>query len=70
MLQCCLTVYSNHVLGPAIAINSISVTSSFCCTGSEDGFLRLWPLDFSAVFLEAGRLLSPPGHELHLSVQD
>ncbi|XP_036937577.1 WD repeat-containing protein 90 isoform X1 [Acanthopagrus latus] len=39
--------------GPGIAINSISVSSSFCCTGSEDGFLRLWPLDFSAVFLEA-----------------
>ncbi|KAM9336626.1 WD repeat-containing protein 90 [Symphorus nematophorus] len=39
--------------GPAISINSISVSSSFCCTGSEDGFLRLWPLDFSAVFLEA-----------------
>ncbi|XP_026206822.1 WD repeat-containing protein 90 isoform X2 [Anabas testudineus] len=39
--------------GPGIAINSISVTSSFCATGSEDGFLRLWPLDFSAVFLEA-----------------
>lgn len=41
--------------GPVIAINSISVTSSFCATGSEDGYLRLWPLDFSAVFLEAGR---------------
>uniref|UniRef100_A0A3B4T934 WD repeat domain 90 n=1 Tax=Seriola dumerili TaxID=41447 RepID=A0A3B4T934_SERDU len=42
--------------GPGIAINSISVSSSFCATGSEDGFLRLWPLDFSAVFLEAGSL--------------
>ncbi|XP_040923164.1 WD repeat-containing protein 90 [Toxotes jaculatrix] len=39
--------------GPGIPINSISVSSSFCATGSEDGFLRLWPLDFSAVFLEA-----------------
>ncbi|CAK6964162.1 WD repeat-containing protein 90 [Scomber scombrus] len=38
---------------PGIAINSISVSSSFCATGSEDGFLRLWPLDFSSVFLEA-----------------
>ncbi|CAG04359.1 unnamed protein product, partial [Tetraodon nigroviridis] len=37
-----------------IAINSISVSSSFCCTGSEDGFLRLWSLDFTNVFLEAG----------------
>lgn len=43
------------VPGPGIAINSISVSSSFCATGSEDGFLRLWPLDFSSVFLEAGR---------------
>uniref|UniRef100_A0A667XPV8 WD repeat domain 90 n=1 Tax=Myripristis murdjan TaxID=586833 RepID=A0A667XPV8_9TELE len=41
------------VSGPGIAINSISVSSSFCATGSEDGFLRLWPLDFSTVFLEA-----------------
>uniref|UniRef100_A0A8C7XKR1 WD repeat domain 90 n=1 Tax=Oryzias sinensis TaxID=183150 RepID=A0A8C7XKR1_9TELE len=39
--------------GPGIAINSISVSSSFCATGCEDGFMRLWPLDFSAVFLEA-----------------
>ncbi|XP_061665809.1 WD repeat-containing protein 90 isoform X2 [Syngnathoides biaculeatus] len=39
--------------GPAIAINSLSVCSTFCATGSEDGFLRLWPLDFSSVFLEA-----------------
>lgn len=37
-----------------IAINSISMSSSFCCTGSEDGFLRLWSLDFTNVFLEAG----------------
>uniref|UniRef100_UPI0037E729E7 WD repeat-containing protein 90 n=1 Tax=Semicossyphus pulcher TaxID=241346 RepID=UPI0037E729E7 len=39
--------------GQGIAVNSISVSSSFCATGSEDGFLRLWPLDFSAAFLEA-----------------
>ncbi|XP_064376546.1 WD repeat-containing protein 90 isoform X2 [Dromaius novaehollandiae] len=39
--------------GPGIAINSISVSSTFCATGSEDGYLRLWPLDFSAVILEA-----------------
>ncbi|MEQ2158127.1 hypothetical protein GOODEAATRI_009044, partial [Goodea atripinnis] len=41
--------------GPGVAINSISVSPSFCATGSEDGFLRLWTLDFSAVILEAGR---------------
>ncbi|XP_074519833.1 WD repeat-containing protein 90 [Halichoeres trimaculatus] len=40
-------------LNTGISINSISVSSSFCATGSEDGFLRLWPLDFSSVFLEA-----------------
>ncbi|KAL0984331.1 hypothetical protein UPYG_G00140070 [Umbra pygmaea] len=40
-------------MGPGIAVNSISVSSAFCVTGSEDGFLRLWPLDFSTVFLEA-----------------
>lgn len=42
-------------VGPGIAVNSISVCSAFCATGSEDGFLRLWPLDFSSVFLEAGQ---------------
>ncbi|CAB1312292.1 unnamed protein product, partial [Coregonus sp. 'balchen'] len=40
-------------MGMGIAVNSISVSSAFCATGSEDGFLRLWPLDFSTVFLEA-----------------
>ncbi|KAM6407489.1 WD repeat-containing protein 90 [Rhynochetos jubatus] len=39
--------------GPGIAINSISISSTFCATGSEDGYLRLWPLDFTAVVLEA-----------------
>ncbi|KAM4697701.1 WD repeat-containing protein 90 [Rhinophrynus dorsalis] len=39
--------------GPGIAINSLSISATFCATGSEDGYLRLWPLDFSGVFLEA-----------------
>ncbi|NXL63252.1 WDR90 protein, partial [Chordeiles acutipennis] len=39
--------------GPGIAINSISISSAFCAMGSEDGYLRLWPLDFSGVILEA-----------------
>uniref|UniRef100_UPI00398F26DD WD repeat-containing protein 90 n=1 Tax=Pristiophorus japonicus TaxID=55135 RepID=UPI00398F26DD len=39
--------------GAGIAINSISVFAAFCATGSDDGYLRLWPLDFSTVFLEA-----------------
>ncbi|XP_075686881.1 WD repeat-containing protein 90 isoform X2 [Rhinoderma darwinii] len=39
--------------GPGIAINSLCISSTYCATGSEDGYLRLWPLDFSGVFLEA-----------------
>ena len=37
-----------------IALNALSVNEAFCVTGSHDGFLRLWPLDFSSVYLEAG----------------
>ena len=37
-----------------IGVNSLCVNESFCATGSDDGYLRLWPLDFSTVFLEAG----------------
>ncbi|PFX32008.1 WD repeat-containing protein 90 [Stylophora pistillata] len=36
-----------------IRLNALCVNESFCATGSDDGFLRLWPLDFSTVFLEA-----------------
>ncbi|KAM6320084.1 WD repeat-containing protein 90 [Podargus strigoides] len=57
--------------GPGIAINSISISSAFCATGSEDGYLRLWPLDFSAVVLEAGHeapvssvCISPDSHKV------
>ncbi|XP_013373215.1 PREDICTED: WD repeat-containing protein 90 isoform X2 [Chinchilla lanigera] len=39
--------------GPGIAINSLSVSLTACAVGSEDGYLRLWPLDFSSVLLEA-----------------
>ena len=35
------------------AICSISVSAGFCVTGSEDQYLRVWPLDFSEFFLEA-----------------
>lgn len=35
------------------AIYSISVNEAFCVTGSEDQFLRVWPLDFSEFFMEA-----------------
>ena len=28
------------------AIYSLSVNDAFCVTGSEDSYLRVWPLDF------------------------
>jgi FOG: WD40 repeat len=34
-------------------INSIVVTEGYCVTGSNDCFLRVWPLDFSEYLLEA-----------------
>uniref|UniRef100_A0A8D2MVC6 WD repeat domain 90 n=1 Tax=Zonotrichia albicollis TaxID=44394 RepID=A0A8D2MVC6_ZONAL len=56
---------------PGIAINSISMSSSFCATGSEDGYVRLWLLDFSAAVLEAEHeasvscvCISPDGHKV------
>ncbi|KAK3091415.1 hypothetical protein FSP39_019740, partial [Pinctada imbricata] len=39
--------------GPGLSINSMSVNETFCVMGSDDGFLRLWPLDFEHVYLEA-----------------
>lgn len=39
--------------GTGIAINAMSVNSAFCVTGSDDGVLRIWPLDFQSVFMEA-----------------
>lgn len=35
------------------AINCLSINEGFCVTGSEDNFLRVWPLDFTDFFLEA-----------------
>ena len=35
------------------AINSLIVSEGFCITGSDDKFLRVWPVDFSDFFLEA-----------------
>ena len=37
-----------------VAIHALHLHEAFCITGSEDGMLRVWPLDFSAVFMEAG----------------
>uniref|UniRef100_A0A8C3V376 WD repeat-containing protein 90 n=1 Tax=Catharus ustulatus TaxID=91951 RepID=A0A8C3V376_CATUS len=56
---------------PGIAINSISMSSTFCATGSEDGYMRLWLLDFSAAVLEAEHeasvssvCISPDSHKV------
>ncbi|XP_057603860.1 WD repeat-containing protein 90 isoform X6 [Hippopotamus amphibius kiboko] len=38
---------------PGIAISSLSISQATCAVGSEDGYLRLWPPDFSSVLLEA-----------------
>ncbi|NP_001157238.1 WD repeat-containing protein 90 [Mus musculus] len=43
----------NFSVGSGIAISSLSVSTATCAVGSEDGYLRLWPLDFSSVLLEA-----------------
>ncbi len=42
-------VYQLHSEG----INSIFVNEGVCVTGSNDKFIRVWPLDFSDYFLEA-----------------
>ena len=44
------------ISGSGIAINSICVNESFCVTASDDRYLRMWPLDFKAVYLEAGKI--------------
>ena len=36
-----------------MSINSLHLNDTFCVTGSDDGYLRLWPLDFAHVYLEA-----------------
>ena len=36
-----------------LSICSISVSAGYCITGSQDQYIRVWPLDFSEFFLEA-----------------
>ncbi|XP_034049136.1 WD repeat-containing protein 90 [Thalassophryne amazonica] len=43
----------HRTTGRDIGINTISVSSACCVTGSEDGILQLWSPDFSSVLLEA-----------------
>ena len=40
-------------VAPALRLNSLAVSPKFCATGSDDGVVRLWPLDFSQVAVEA-----------------
>lgn len=37
----------------ALKLNSLAVSERFCVTGSEDGYVRVWPLDFAQVTMEA-----------------
>ena len=37
-----------------VSIRTLVVHEVFCVTGSDDGVLRVWPLDFSTVCMEAG----------------
>jgi WD40 repeat protein len=34
-------------------IHSLAVNEAFCVTGSDDQYLRVWPLDFAEFFMEA-----------------
>lgn len=51
-------VYQLH----SAAINCMLVSEGLCVTGSDDKFLRVWPLDFSDFLLEVAPCLhvSPP----------
>lgn len=37
------------------AICALSISAGFCVTGSEDQYLRVWPLDFSEFTIETKR---------------
>ncbi|CAF0967584.1 unnamed protein product [Brachionus calyciflorus] len=46
-------ILNRHKNSPCLKLNSISISDEYCVTGSDDGCVRLWPLDFSQVSLEA-----------------
>jgi hypothetical protein len=46
-------VYQLH----SAAINCMLVSEGLCVTGSDDKFLRVWPLDFSDFLLEVAPCL-------------
>ena len=41
------------VVWAGLSVQCMCVNESFCVTGSDDGYVRLWPLDFKHVLLEA-----------------
>lgn len=43
-------VYQLH----SAAINCMLVSDGLCVTGSDDRFMRVWPLDFADFLLEVG----------------
>uniref|UniRef100_A0A1I8H9U9 WD_REPEATS_REGION domain-containing protein n=1 Tax=Macrostomum lignano TaxID=282301 RepID=A0A1I8H9U9_9PLAT len=47
------TAWRGRARPAGIEVSAVAANESFCVTGSADGFLRVWPLDFSQVLLEA-----------------
>lgn len=43
----------SYVVCIGLSLQCMCVNESFCVTGSDDGYVRLWPLDFKHVLLEA-----------------
>lgn len=48
-----------------VAITALCLHEAFAVTGSEDGVLRVWPTDFSSVFLEGGKECLETNHVTH-----
>ena len=44
-----------RLLSDQSVLTCVAVNDAFCVTGSSDGYLRLWPLDFDGPFMEAGK---------------
>jgi WD40 repeat protein len=46
-------ILTTNSITPSLRLNTLSVSDSYCATGSDDGFVRIWPLDFAQVTVEA-----------------
>ena len=51
-----------------VAITALCIHEAFSVTGSEDGVLRVWPTDFSSVFLEAGTIAAHSCIIIHMYI--